>query len=276
MLWYVNEVMNDKIRLCCREKNLLAWLYVLVWCFICVAPILWISLNAYIRELRENLLGKANFVKIGPKISRCLTVDLSMIQCIRRHCISIKTLRSNDVVWGFLSTSRGVNVTRTRHNLKYNVPCRVVLNRPRSNLVTFVHCIYQHKRSRYWSVFLSPDVVTLDGIQHRRNYNIRFVHINAGSMLPTWRSVSVQHRYMWWLCLSDVSHNMLLIGTDCLQFYVHGKHICQRRVCESTEQGAEQKQRDVYEENIFLIEQQIKYRNRSVHLFCRYATAIAS
>jgi hypothetical protein len=36
------------------------------------------------------------------------------------------------------------------------------------------------------------------------------------------------------------------------------------------------KSREMFVGNIFLIEQQIKYWNSSVHLFCRYVTAIAS
>jgi hypothetical protein len=69
----------------CREKQLLASLYVLVCRFVGVAAMSWISFKAYIGFFRENLLGKRSFVKIGPKLSRCLLDDLSMLQCIRRH-----------------------------------------------------------------------------------------------------------------------------------------------------------------------------------------------
>jgi hypothetical protein len=146
-----------------------------------------------------------------------------MLQCIRRYYKAIKVLPSKEAESIRLYSLRGINITRTRRNVTYNVPCRLVLNWPAVELVTFVHCIYQHRRSRDWSVFLSPDGVTLVGMSHRRNYTIRFVHIITGSMLPTLRIVAVQHKYLWWLCQSDVYSNMLLIGTDCLQLYVYGK-----------------------------------------------------
>jgi len=41
-------------------------------------------------------------------------------------------------------------------------------------IFTFVYCIYQHRRSLDWSVFLSSDRVTLDGMPHRRKYTICF------------------------------------------------------------------------------------------------------
>jgi hypothetical protein len=47
----------------------------------------------YIGELRENLLGNPSFVKIGPKLSRCLLDDPSMLQCIRRHYIANKLIQ---------------------------------------------------------------------------------------------------------------------------------------------------------------------------------------
>jgi hypothetical protein len=180
-------------------------------------------MKSYIGDFRENLLGKPSFVKIGPKISRCLLEDLRMLQCIRRHYKTIKVLPSKEAESDCLCSRRGINITRTRHNVTYDVLCRLILNWPAVELVTFVHCIYQHRRSHDWSVFLSPDRVTLDGMQHRRKHTIRFVHIITGWMLPTLRSVAVQHKYLWCLCQSDAYRNMLLIGTDCLQLYVYGK-----------------------------------------------------
>jgi hypothetical protein len=54
---------KDEMRLCCREKNLLALLYVFACCFISVAPIFWISLKADIWERHENLLGNPVLLK---------------------------------------------------------------------------------------------------------------------------------------------------------------------------------------------------------------------
>ena len=76
----------------CREKQLLASLYVFVCRFVSLAAISWISLKRYIGDFRESLFGKRIFVKIGPKLSRCLLEDLSMFQCIRQHYIAIKKL----------------------------------------------------------------------------------------------------------------------------------------------------------------------------------------
>jgi len=108
----------------------------------------------------------------------------------------------------------------TRHIVTYYVSCRLLLYWRAVELLTFVYCIYHHRRFRYWAVFLSPDGLTLDGMPHRRNYTIIFVHIITGSMLPTLRSDVVQHKYLWWLCQSDVQHRILHFGTDCLQLYV--------------------------------------------------------
>jgi len=126
------------------EKQLLASLYVFVCRFVIVAPISWISLKAPIGDFSKNLLGKTSFVKIGSKVSRCLLEDLSMLQCIRRHYVAITALPSKESESGCLCSRKVINITRTRHNVTYNVPCRLVLNLPAVELVTFVHCIYQH------------------------------------------------------------------------------------------------------------------------------------
>jgi hypothetical protein len=55
----------------CREKHLLVSLYVVVYRFVSVA--------AYFGNFRENLLGKPRFVKIWPKLLRCLNEDLSYV-----------------------------------------------------------------------------------------------------------------------------------------------------------------------------------------------------
>jgi len=51
-----------------------------------------------------------------------------------------------------VTTSR-IYFKQTRHNVTYNLPCPLVLNCPAVDLLTFVHCIYQHRRSRDWAVF---------------------------------------------------------------------------------------------------------------------------
>ena len=120
---------KDEMLLFCLEKHLLASLYVFV-CrfFFSVAVISWISLKAHIGFYLENLLGKHSFVKIGPKLSRSLLEDLSMIQCIRRHYIAIKKLPFIEAESDCLCSGRGINVTRTHHNVMYNVPFCLVLN----------------------------------------------------------------------------------------------------------------------------------------------------
>ena len=74
----------------CLEKHLLASLYLFVCRFVIVAAISWISLKGYFGDFLESLLGKRSFVKIRPKLSRCLLEELSMLQCIRLHYIAIK------------------------------------------------------------------------------------------------------------------------------------------------------------------------------------------
>ena len=107
----------------------------------------------------------------------------------------IHALSSREAESDCLCSRRGRNIMRTRHSVTYNVLCHLVLNWPGVELVTFVCCIYQHIRSSAWSVFLSPDGMTRDGMHHRRNYNIWFVHIITGSMLPSLWNVSVHHKY---------------------------------------------------------------------------------
>ena len=65
-------------------------------------------------------------------------------------------------------------IMQTRHNVTYYLPCGLVLNWPAVDLLTFVHCIYQRRLSRYWAVFLLPDRATLDGMPHRRYYTFCF------------------------------------------------------------------------------------------------------
>ena len=183
-----------------------------------------------------------------------------------------KKLYSKEEESGFLCSRRGINITRTRHTITYNVPCRLVINWPAMELLTFVHCIYQQRRSRNWSVFLSPDRVTKEGLSHRTNYPIRFVHIITGSILSTLRNVAVQLKCLWWLCQSDVYYSKYRLLTA---LRLRKKHICRLRFCESTEQGPENN-REMFVRNILLTEQQIKYWKCSVHLFCFHATAIKS
>jgi len=96
------------------------------------------------------------------------------VYCIRWHYIAVKALPSKEAESGFLCSRSGINITRKRHNITYNVTCRLVINWPMLDLVTFAHSIYQHKCSRAWSVFLSPDGVTLDGMPHMRKCTIWF------------------------------------------------------------------------------------------------------
>jgi hypothetical protein len=162
--------MNEML-LYCRKKHLLASLYLFVCRFISVDPISWISLKAYIGDFRENLFGKPSFVKIGQKY-RSVTW--------RREYASLYSATLYHHKFSALQRSwiclfiyrRSTNIWRTRYNITYNVTCRLVWNWPAVELVTFVCCIYQHKRSIDWSVFLLPDGVTLDGMPHRRNYTI--------------------------------------------------------------------------------------------------------
>ena len=111
-----------------REERLLVSLYLFVCRFVCLAPITRISLTAYIGDFSENLLGKSNFAKIMPKLSRCLLEDLSLLQCIRRYYMAINALPSKETEPCCLCSRRGINITRTRHNVTYNVLCRLVLN----------------------------------------------------------------------------------------------------------------------------------------------------
>jgi len=122
--------------------------------------------------LRENLLGTHSFVRIVLNLSRCLLEDLSLLQCIRRHYMAINALPSKEAEPDYLCSQMGIDITRTRHNVTYNVLCRLVLNWPVVELVTSVYSIYQHRPSRGWSVFLSPDRVTPDGMPHGRIYTI--------------------------------------------------------------------------------------------------------
>ena len=140
--------------------------------FVNVASISRISVKAHIEDLREDLLGKPSLVKIGPKVLRSWLDDLGMAHFSLRHYIAIKALSSTKVVSGCLCSRRCINITRTHHNVTCNVHIPLVLNCPVVELVTFVYCFYQHRRSHDWSVFLSPDVVTLDGMPRRRNYTI--------------------------------------------------------------------------------------------------------
>jgi len=55
-----------------------------------------------------------------------------------------------------------------------NLPCCLVLNWPGVDLLTFVYCLYYHRRSQDRSVFLSPDRVALDEMPHMRNCTIGF------------------------------------------------------------------------------------------------------
>ena len=80
---FIFRIEKDEMLLYCREKHLVASLYVFVCRFVSVVAISWISLKAYFGDVHESLLEKPSFVKIGPKISRCLLEDLSMLQCIR-------------------------------------------------------------------------------------------------------------------------------------------------------------------------------------------------
>jgi hypothetical protein len=224
----------------CREKHLLASLYVLVCRFVGVAAMSWISLRAYIWFFRENLLGKRSFVKIGPKLSALFTWRpeyASMYSATYRK----KTLPSKGAESDFFCSRRRINITQIPHNVMYNVPFLLVLNWPAVELVTLVHCVYQQRRSRDWSVILSPDIMTLDGMPHRRKYTIWFVLIFTESMLPTLRIVSVRHECLWWLCKAMFTTVSFLLVLTAYSFTFAVKHICHSCFCERTEQGREQK-----------------------------------
>ena len=182
-----------------------------------------------------------------------------MLQCIRRHCMAINALPLEETESGCLCSRRGISIKRTRHNFTYNVPYRLVLDWPVVGLVTSVYCIYQHRPSRDWLVFLSPDRVTPNGMPRRRIYNNWFCthyHRIDVANLTKWFN---ETKYLWRLCQRDVHHRNLRIGIDCLLLYIREKHIFHRWFCESTEEGPEKLDRSVW--NIFLIEQQIKYWN---------------
>ena len=85
-----------------REERLLVSLYLFACRFVNLAPISSISLKEYIRDFRENLFVKRSFVKIVQKLSRCLLEDLSTLQCIRRHCMAINALPSQEEESGCL------------------------------------------------------------------------------------------------------------------------------------------------------------------------------
>jgi hypothetical protein len=140
----------------------------------------------------------------------------------------------------------------------------------------FVHCIYQHRLSRDWSEFLSPDGVTVNGMPHRRMCVICFVHIITGTMLTTLGSVAVRHNYLWRLCQSDVHHRKLRLAAHWSQLYVHGKitFVVLRFVKEWNKSMNES--RAMFLRKIVLLERQIEYWSWSVHFFCCCTTTIAS
>jgi hypothetical protein len=111
-----------------REGLLLVSLYLFACRFVSVAPISWISLKAYIGGFRENLFGNSIFFKIVPKLLRCLLDDQSMLQYFRRRYMVINALFFKEAQSSCLCSRSGINITRTRHNVTYNVACRLVLN----------------------------------------------------------------------------------------------------------------------------------------------------
>jgi hypothetical protein len=118
-------------------------------------------------------IGKHSLVKIGPKIIAQFNWRPkrgSTFPATYRH---IHFLSYREAESGCSHSRTGMNITSTRL-VTYNVHCRLVLNWPGVEVVRFSYCIYQHRRSHDWSVFLSPDHVTLDGMRHRRNYTIWF------------------------------------------------------------------------------------------------------
>ena len=157
-----------------REERLLISLYLFVCRFVSVAPISRISLKAYIGGFLENLLGNPIFVKIVLKLLRCLLDDQSMLQYIRQYYMVINALPLKEAESSCLCSRRLINITRSRHSVTYNVLCCLVLNWAVVEPVTSVYSIYQHSSSLDWSVFLSPDRMTLDGMTHRRIYTIGF------------------------------------------------------------------------------------------------------
>jgi hypothetical protein len=71
------------------EKRLLSSLYLFDCLTTSIAPISRIAVKGHIGDFSENLLGRPSLVKMGPKLSRNLLEDLSVLQCIRRHYIAI-------------------------------------------------------------------------------------------------------------------------------------------------------------------------------------------
>ena len=180
-----------------------------------------------------------------PKLSRSLLLDLSILQCIRWHYMAINALPSKEAESRCLCSRRGINIMRTRHNFTYNVPYRLVLNWSVLELVTSVYNIYQHRPSRNWSAFFHQIAWHWMECRISENIPLDFVHIISESMLPILRSVSVKHKYLWLLCESDIHQRKQRIGTDCWQLYI--SHTETDQILELP-----------------------------VHLFCRYATDIAS
>jgi len=196
-------------------------------------------------------LGKSNFAKIVPKLSRCLLEDLSLLQCIRRHYMAINALPSKEAEPSCLCRRFGINIPRTRHNVTYNVLCRLVINWPVVELVTSVYFIYQHRLSRDWSVFVSRDRVTLNGMLHERIYTVWFcTHYQWIDVANLTKCLS-ETKYLCLLCQSDFHHRNLRIGTDCLEICVRGKTHLPSTVLWKYGKGAEKLGRSV--RNIFLI-----------------------
>jgi hypothetical protein len=157
------------------EKRLLASLGLFFRQFLSVAPILMISVKMHIVDCSENLLGKQNLVKIGPKYrSRYLQTSVSCIGPgdiislyihiyiweyiylyifiqvymyinIYIHIYSVFSVEVESVCWCAWWV---IHIMRTPLNITYYVLCRLVLN-----WQTSVYCVCQHK-SFSWLIFI--------------------------------------------------------------------------------------------------------------------------
>ena len=115
---------------------------------------------------------------------------------------------------------RFVCITRTRHNITYNVPSCLVLKWPVVEPVTSVCCIYQQRHSHDWSVFLSPDRVTLKAMTHRRIYTIWFCSHYHRIDVSNFTKCFSETQIFVIVVPNDVHHRKLRIVTDCLQLYI--------------------------------------------------------
>jgi hypothetical protein len=90
-------------------------------------------------------------------------------------------------------------------------------------------------------VFLLPDGVTLDGMPHRRKYNIWFVQVITGSMLPPYELLKCNKNIFDGYAKAMFTTACCLLLPTAYSFTFTEKHICHRPFFGRTEQGPEQK-----------------------------------